>query len=278
MIMNEGNDDRGQEPAGEEIGANNRGGNRRRKAPEPVELMFKPSFTILVGRGNTGKTTVARWICARNQRSVLAYDGDAHHLGLKRFVTDAMVTESADDIDVRQGFQDLIDRHIEQKIDVVVDLGGGDRVFPTLARHLDLHTFLVEQGSLPTIFYLAGPDPADLALLAELEVDGLFAPECTGILFNEHLIPRYMPDRLFKDIIAKNEVLQHAILRGAQVARIPRLETADRIAEAGVKFQDAAEGCALLEGPPLSPVHRQITRRWLQRMDEAMAPMLDWLP
>ncbi|RYC28960.1 AAA family ATPase [Lichenibacterium minor] len=252
--------------------------NRRRKAPEPIEELFKPSFSIFVGRGSTGKTTVARWVCDRAQRPVLVYDGDADHIGLQRFVDGAMVTASADDIDVRQGFEDLIDRHLEERIDVVIDLGGGDRVFPTLAYHLDLHTFLVEEGSKPAIFYLAGPDPADLALLTELEADGLFAPERTGILFNEHLIPRHMPDRVFKDIVGRDEVLQRAIKRGAQVARIPRLETADRILEAGVSFQYAVKGCALVDGLPLSPTQRQQTRRWLERLHQSMEPMLDWLP
>ena len=249
----------------------------------------KPRFIVLAGRGGMGKSLLVRWICERafaEGRSVVIADGDRTNRALPLFFDDVQAPSSADDRVVRRWIETVIEQMLQQRFDVVVDLGGGDMVLKQLSVELELQAMLEDNGASPVILHLVGPEVESLGYLASVEaVDPaglsgrpLFAPERTALILNEGLVPEGLdPAEVFAPI-REHKVFKAALRRNAQPVLMPALRPAYEVNRRHLGFDDAATGKTKEGLPPLGIADRQRVRMWLRAMEQAFAPIAAWLP
>src|SRR5690349_12941651 len=106
---------------------------------ESISTRGTPTFLVAAGRGRTGKTTGLTYIVerARNAgREVIPADGDRSNQTLSAFFKDAARPRSAEDDDVHTWITSLLDRMAQERVSVVLDLGGGDRTINIYGRDI----------------------------------------------------------------------------------------------------------------------------------------------
>ena len=239
-------------------------------------------LVVPLGRGARGKTWWVRWAVERAQsqgREVVVADADRTNATLSSYFAGVASPPSADDRDVREWLAAFIEQQIDQKFTAVLDLGGGDLVLKRVAREIGLVGFLTQYGIHPVAVHLIGPDPDDLAYLRDVETDGVFAPEATILVLNEALVPIHRtPRAAFEQTVQAHPILAQTIERGARLVWMPRLEPAGEVDSRRLTFA-AAEASRVKSGQaPIGPWRRQQIAAWRRAMEEAFAPVADWLP
>lgn len=127
--------------------------------------------------------------------------------------------------------------------------------------------------------HLLGPDPEDLSVLAEMERDGLFAPERTVLVFNEAMVaPHLNLSTPLEDLFETQPVLRAAAERGGKILVVPRLEPIAEVDRRRLTFRAAAEGRTARGLPPLGPVKRSQISKWVRQMEDVLEPVAGWLP
>jgi hypothetical protein len=100
---------------------------------------------VPLGRGSRGKTTFARWAAEQaisEGRAVTIVDCDRTNQELALYFKDVMTPPSADDNDVREFLAAILERQLEDKTSLILDLGGGDLILKSLAREMELVPFV----------------------------------------------------------------------------------------------------------------------------------------
>jgi hypothetical protein len=241
----------------------------------------RPKLFVPLGRGGRGKTVLTRWIAEKagyEGRHPAIADGDRTNQTLAAYFQAVTSPPNTNDLDVRDWMEGLVSAQIEQRITVLLDLGGGDLTLKRLAAELDLVPFLSGSGIDVVAAHLIGPDLDDLAYLQSLEDQGTFAPERTMLVLNEGLVSGNRSERIAFEPITNHEVFRAVVTRGAKVVRMPRLGCLHEVELRRVLFADAAAGKTGRDLPPLNPVNRQRVTMWLREMATAFAPVEDWLP
>ena len=199
---------------------------------EGIDLTGKHKIIFTVGRGKTGKTTLLRWMAetalTRGARFLMA-DIDptnasfaSYFKGVSRPDTDAPAA-------VNLWLQGFIEYAVRHQVTAMIDLGGGDTTLRTLAAEMPGFAQQVEDaGLVPVSFFLAGPQPDDLAPLATLVERG-FRPRARAIVFNESAAAIGLSrDQAFARIV-RNRVVLDQLGDGAISLWMPRLHAADAV-------------------------------------------------
>jgi hypothetical protein len=242
----------------------------------------RPKLVLLLGRGSRGKTLGGRWMLGRAEdagRETLAGDGDRTNQTMARFHGRTVSPPSADDADVRGWIASLIERQLQERFNLVLDMGGGDLTLKALAREMELLPWLTALGIDLVPIHFIGPSSDDVAYLQSVEEDGLLASPCTVLVFNEGVVPvGRSPHAAFSESVQTHPIFAATVARGARIVSMPRLEPALDLEERRIPFSLAAQGLAPPGEVPLGPWKAQQVSLWLRRMEERFAPVAEWLP
>lgn len=244
---------------------------------------------VLMGRGGSGKTFLLRWIYGRAlaaRRYLLVADGDRTNRTLSLFLNDVRSPPSSDDFAVTAWFRTILHEMIFSGSNVILDLGGGDLLLRTWAIKDGLQRMIETQGVTPVGLHLIGPEIESLSVLATMEDPAwsgspgtaLFAPGRTVLILNEALVPNgHDPDEVFGPI-RQHSVFKAALRRGAVAVTMPALLPALDVNRRHLSFAGAVAGQTAAGLPPLGIFDRQRVAMWLVAMEEAFAPVAEWLP
>jgi hypothetical protein len=243
-----------------------------------TDLRGKPKVVMAIGRGQTGKTTLLRWMCeralARDEQLVLA-TLDPINRELTKFFPDAMSPGAEDP---RFWLDQFLMAIMEAKRSAAVDFGGGDTSLARLAVEVpDLQPMIESAGLEPVAFHLLTPDSEDVTSLAAVEQAG-FQPTATALVLNIGRSSLWRDPRNEFANIRRHSVYRAAVARGAVEIWMPTLYSAKAIKDRRISFQQALTGQGPGEGMVLGLFDRSRTRHWLAAMEEAFAPIASWLP
>jgi hypothetical protein len=245
------------------------------------ELIERPKLIVPLGRGGRGKSFLLRWLIERAQahgRDIIVADMDRTNASLSAFFEGVVSPPSADDRDVTEFLTSLLERQIESRFTAAVDFGGGDLVLKNIARENQLVAFLERYGIMPVAIHMIGPDKDDLSYLQSVEVDGVFAPIATILVLNESLCPPHRtPLAYFESTIRNHPIFLKVIERGARPVFMPRLVPAGEVDSNRLTFANAEDGRV----EPASAIgvwKRQQIAIWRRAMENAFAPVAEWLP
>lgn len=248
---------------------------------ERPEGAGRPKLIVPLGRGNTGKTVLLRWLAERaaeHGRTLTLADGDPTNATLAEYFPSTLRPPSTNEQDRRDWFDGLVEKQIEQGGSIAVDFGGGDLILKRQAAELELATFLEANGIEVVALHLIGPNLDDLAYLGEVERDGLFAPKATVLVINEGLVPPGRSERTAFEPIVSHPIFQAAIGRGAKWVRMPRLACVQDVENRRISFAGAEAGETGRGLPVLGAINRQRIALWRREMESEFSAVSDWLP
>jgi hypothetical protein len=252
-----------------------------------IELPAGPKALFLLGPGNAGKTTYARWIVWRmtergSDASLVALDPGRR--SLSHWFADVAEPPTKDTAGTVRYLADLLELVTDQKAQTLMDFGAaGDTALVRLMHETpDLVSVMEDAGVTPVAFYVVGPRVDDLDAMVQLDAVG-FQPRATAILLNIGRVPdpSVMPEDAFASVTSHSRY-RAAVARGAVPIWLPRLdfETMAEIEDKRLHFGQARDG-QVPEGatfPPIGGFKRSRVRRWLAEMEAAHKPIMSWLP
>ncbi|MBV8525537.1 MAG: hypothetical protein JOY71_26010 [Acetobacteraceae bacterium] len=233
-----------------------------------------PTFLVAAGRGRTGKTTGLRFIVERAKhegRDVIIADGDRSNQTLSAFFRDATRPRSAEDDDVHTWITSLLDRMAQERVSIVLDLGGGDRTMNIYGRDVGIVDFCEAVGARPVILFFIGPDIDDLAHVEAMQSAGAFLPASSAIVLNESLVRSgQTAANAFEPILRRPEFAQ-IMERGTKWVTMPRLACMPDLDANRTGFFQANQAA-------LGPVRHFMVTDWQKKMEASFAPIGEWLP
>lgn len=238
--------------------------------PVAIDLSGKRKAIFFIGRGRTGKTTLARVIgeiMDERGGSAIVAAADPVNRSLRTFRNNVAEPDSTDQDEVRDWLRDLLQHVMEHKVNALIDLGGGSTSLTALLGDVpDLADMLAQHGVEPIAIHLVGPDPHDLVPLAVTEAAG-FRPKATAIVRNEIHARR---DRF--DQVLEHPVFQAVLGRGAVPIWMPRLnpDAASQCDAHGWRYHDAISKAG--------PFTASAVQTWLRQFNEQFAPIASWWP
>ena len=111
---------------------------------------------------------------------------------------------------------------MEDRVDAMVDVGGGETALTRVIAELPLADSLEEQGIRVVVVHMVGPDAADLDYLDSFEDGGLFAAPATLVVQNAGLVMTGGIDEAFASIY-DHRTVGRVRTRGGIVVQMPRL-------------------------------------------------------
>lgn len=247
---------------------------------------------LLFGRGRVGKSTQARWMAGRaaeQGRNLTVIDADRNNASLASFLPHALRPEQADDTTMIAFLEEQTERLTETGGTMLIDLGGGDRIFATLAEKQGLFHVLPSLGIEIVAYHFSAAGRDDLETAFMMEQIGLCAPK-TIIILNEGLAPT-LPNGAdpFAECVSSTSV-QNIRNRGGRVVKMPAVPLATMTLADGlfISLSAAADG-GVPRGDdgnphpgarPLGLWRRMELRRWLETMERrhVEAGVAEWLP
>ncbi|MFL5280996.1 MAG: hypothetical protein ACJ8AW_08330 [Rhodopila sp.] len=238
--------------------------------PPALDLSGKRKVWFLIGRGRIGKTTLARWVAEtmdlRGGAAIIAA-ADPSNRSLRVFFDGIAEPPSSNADDAKDWLRDLLQATMEEKLNAIIDLGGGNTLLSALLAEVpDLTDVLSKGGVEPVAVHVIGPEPHDLVPLAVTEAEG-FQPAATAIVCNEAHGRRARFDQ-----VLAHPTAQAALQRGAVHLWMPLLTPdAARLCDGRAwRYHDAQTKAG--------PFTASSIRTWLRRMGEEMAPITTWIP
>lgn len=253
-------------------------------ATSSVDLSGLARVWMLLGRGGSGKSTVARWLGGNLADrdllgSTILAALDPTNRTLAQFFSGVRQPQTRDGSETAAFLRRMVQFTKTKKLHGVWDFGGGDQsmsktieIDPQFDRTMRAH------GTAAVAAYLLTPSIDDLVLLASFEAAG-FQPEATALILNLGKAPNLAA---FGPLRAQS-AYKAAIARGAVEIIMPDLEPASVALEIERRrlhfFQVRDEIVpAGMKAAPIDGLEAMMLRTWLKRMDMAFAPVAGWLP
>jgi hypothetical protein len=256
-----------------------------RAQPIPSLVGLKP-FTVLVGRGGTGKTTLARLISSvlieRAVSSVVMAALDPGHRMLAEFVASVRTPASTAPEVTAEFLSDFLGKVMRHRIAGLADFGGGDLALADILRATrTLPRDMEDAGVGLVAAYFFTPSPDD-AFILEDHADLGFTPKATMLVLNAHLAK--VPTAY--DALRAQPAYRAALDRGAVEIILPRLPqtVAQKIEAHRYHFHEARDGI-VPEGNPYPPlqlpaIQRVMVREFIDATLRELAPLeaAGWMP
>jgi hypothetical protein len=247
-------------------------------ASTTADISGQPRLIVAGGRGKVGKSVSLRIAVERfidNGGEPIIADADRTNATLRSFYPQAIRPPSAEDGDVRDWLNGLVDDQIAKRQTIFLDLGGGDLSLHAWARDLDLVAFLQDNGVTPVLLHCLGSDIDDLAYLRDLE--GSFAPAHTAIILNEGMVPSGKAPASAFEATIDHPVFRAAAARGAVTVRLPRLGCMQEVERRRLAFRDMAAGNVQPGQGQISLTMRQMVVIWQRQVTATLQPILPWI-
>ncbi len=254
----------------------------------------KPHGTIhiLCGRGRTGKSTWARWAAERASlagRPLIVVDGDRNNSTLASFVSDARRPTHANDETVTAFLEETTAEVVQNGGNALIDMGGGDRIFSTVAAQHNFFKVLPQFGVELICYHFAAGGRDDFETLVRMNAIGLMSRR-TVIVLNEGLSAPAANERDPFASLLEGRTVSQTLESGGRVVRMPAVPMATMSAADGlfIGIRAASEGkvpCGDDGQPhplakPLMFWRRMELRAWLATMEDRHrdAAVAEWLP
>lgn len=256
--------------------------------PALGRCVARQAVVIRMGRGRTGGTTILdvmiQWARSAGRKVIIA-DGDLRNATLSSLYPPeadggAMKPHSEDLVDMKDLFTTALGQAVATGASLVVDFGGGDRVMVDYGHEVSLVEMIEGLGMQPLALYVTGPEPDDFEHILSLWTSGVFRPERSILVLNEHLVPSgRSPQGAFRYVLGRPEMERMAD-EGLRVIVMPRLPSMQQVRELGLSLIDAMTGRPGKKGVPLDPVRVFMIKAWFRRLEAAFADVdaLEWLP
>ncbi|MCW2318578.1 hypothetical protein M2322_004147 [Rhodoblastus acidophilus] len=160
---------------------------------------------------------------------------------------------------------------------MVLDMGGGDKVLSEHANDMALPEFCAASGIDPLAIYMMGPDRDDFEHVSSIFKAGYFQSERALLVLNESMVKAGKGAAGAFDFVFDEDEFDN-IIKLVKIVRMPRLACMDAIRAEGMTFFQAAAGQKGASGRALSLGHQFMVKTWLNRMEQAVAAVQDWLP
>ena len=150
-------------------------------------------IVFVVGRQRVGKTVFLN-VLAQYAREHGAdfeiWDADISNASnnLSALHPEAKSPPSRDPDQAKAWLERQINQLMEDPVDAMVDVGGGETALTRVIAELPLADSLEEQGIRVVVVHMVGPDAADLDYLDSFEDGGLFAAPATLVVQNAGLV------------------------------------------------------------------------------------------
>ena len=150
---------------------------------------------------------------------------------------------------------------MEDRVDAMVDVGGGETALTRVIAELPLADSLEEQGIRVVVVHMVGPDAADLDYLDSFEDGGLFAAPATLVVQNAGLVMTGGIDEAFASIY-DHRTVGRVRTRGGIVVQMPRLICMNEVTKRRLGFVEAYEGKKGADGTAVAFLDRVRVRNW----------------
>ena len=243
-----------------------------------IDIADRPKIVFVAGRGKTGKTTLLRWaaeVAQGHGRPFLMADIDPTNASFSSYFKGVSRPSSDDPVVVGRWLQQFVEYAVGHKTSALIDLGGGDTVLRTIAAELPGFAEQIEAaGVAPVVFYLAGPQPEDLAPIATLAARR-FNPAARAIVLNESLAEPGLTRSQAFGPVTRNRVFRDQMTAGAICLWMPRLHAASAVELKRAGFAEARDGKTT---PPLGLFDRARVKLWLDAMARQFQGVRTWMP
>lgn len=244
-----------------------------------------PILAVRFGRGRTGGTTFLDFLvqrARRDGRALLIGDGDRNNATLSGLYPPdspggALQPRSGEIADATEWVTEIISRMAEERVSMVLDMGGGDKVLSEHSNDMALPEFCEASGIEPLAIYMMGPDREDLQHVANIFEAGYFRSEKALLVLNESMVKTGKGASGAFDFIYKEERFE-PVIASVQIVYMPKLACMEAIRAEKLTFFDAAAGKKGSSGRALSLGHQFMVKTWLNRMEKAVAKVEAWLP
>ena len=226
---------------------------------------------------------------AEQGRNLTIIDADRNNASLASFLPHALRPKQADDTTMIGFLEDQTEQLTETGGMMLIDMGGGDRIFASLAEKQGLFDVLPSLGIEIVAYHFSAAGRDDLETAFMMEQIGLCAPK-TIIILNEGLAPT-LPNGAdpFAECLGSTSV-RNIRNRGGRIVRMPAvplatMTLADSLyisltaaADGGVPKDD--DGNPHPGARPLGLWRRIELRRWLDTMEHrhVESGVAGWLP
>jgi len=243
-----------------------------------IDLSDKFKAVFLIGRGNSGKTTAARYIAERWVKLGLDHitlDADKTNPVLNEYIH-AERPPSYDDASMATWIADQTFGAIGTGIHVLVDLGGGDSALGALVERIPGFVADLEAaGGAVIACCTLGSSVDDLGPLANLHAVG-FRPTATALLLSEASLATPINEASFAAIQAHSFYKEMIANQRTVPILVPALQAAQEVELRRMNFEEAGSGVAPPGGFALGPYHQAVVRAWLTKMEQAFSPIASW--
>lgn len=245
----------------------------------------QPILFVALGRQRTGKTTFLNGLVQSLDEggadfAVWNADTQNRTYNLSAFRKDVLVPPSTEASEVKAWIEARLTRMVEERRDVIADIGGGVTPFSRLVEEVPIVRMLKRRGIRLVVAHVVGPEKADLDYMEGYAADELLTPEATLIVLNQGLVASERSvDYAFSEVMA-SKALMREIDRGARPAFMPRLSCMHLVTDRGLTFREAAEGVSKAGHEPMSFIDQERVAIWWERAFPrfiADIPSL-WLP
>lgn len=262
---------------------------RTMTAENVVALEPKPDsakLLVLLGPQNSGKSLFGRAIIERAREAghdPLILDGDRNDAYLASLFTETDAArpvrvrrpDYADDTTVKAWLDAELSEMEGDGRSRVLDMGGGDLVFPDYAREREVVAMLAEARAViePVAVHMILPTTSDLAVLERMEADSLFAPTATILALNAGPVgDTRLADVVFRRV-RESDIYRAAVARGAREIVVPTLGCMELVDDTGLSFDQA-----MARTSPLGLAHRQMVATFRRRLHAELDKVAPWLP
>jgi hypothetical protein len=250
-----------------------------------VDQESRPVLAIRFGRGRTGGTTFLDFLIQRARtagRTVTIADGDRKKPTLAGLYPPgepggALRPRGKDIGDVREWVTEITSQTAAAQVSMVLDMGAGDDVLELHGKDLNLREFCVASGVDPLAIYTIGPEVDDFDYVMGVYEDGYFRSDRALLVMNESLVPVGKSAGGMFDFVYSDPRFER-ISETARPVIMPKLACMGAMRQERLTYYDAAEGKRGRSGTAMSLGHQFIAKTWLNRMEENLAPVREWLP
>lgn len=234
-----------------------------------MDLTGKRKVVFLCGSGQTGKTTLARWIGDRaitEGKPLILIAMDPINRDLAPFFAENTVLSPPDGVDSKGWFESVLNALEKKDRSAIVDFGGGDKVLLDLVNEIPgFHQTLEDAGLSPVALHFFTKRVSDRDLMAALEHAG-FQPEATGLVLNCGQVENPKTD--FNQL-RRDPVYQAVLDRGGVELWMPLNHAAAEVENRRIGFSAANDVVSRRNA------HRN--KDWQARMTVAFGGVSSWL-